>query len=115
MRVHLAVEHSLELEAANLVLEPLRVFVDVLRGSLVTFRFRELEELRGIRDPFRSALDLACIGFQACPLTAELLRTLGLAPDGGILQLAAYLLEAFLLVVVLKETPVRSGCAPRDL
>jgi hypothetical protein len=109
------VKHPLELEAAHFALEPLRVLIDVARRCLVAFGLRELEELGGIRDSFGGALDLAGVGLQPRPLTAELLSTLRLAPDSGIFQLAPYFLEPLLLVVVLKETPVRSGCAPRDL
>jgi hypothetical protein len=109
------VKHPLQLELTDLGLESLGVMVDVPSRSLVTFRFRKLQKLRGIRDPLCGALDLARIAFQTRPLTAELLCALGLAPDGGIFQLTPYLFEAFLLEIVLKETPVRSGCAPRGL
>jgi hypothetical protein len=108
-------EHPLQLEPAHLVLESLRVVVDVTRGSLVAFGLRELEQLGGIGDAFGRTLDLARIGFEACALTPQLLSTLRLGPDGGVFQLAPYLFEALLLAVVLKETPVRSGCAPRGL
>jgi len=108
-------EHPLQLEAANLALETLRISVDIARRRLVALRFRKLEELGCIGNSFGRALDLARIGFQARPLTPKLLRTLRLGPDGGIFQLAPYLFEAFLLAVVLKETPVRSECAPRGL
>jgi hypothetical protein len=108
-------EHPFELEPAHFALESLRVLIDVPRRRLIALGFRELEQLGGIGDPFRGALDLACSGLQPCPFTAQLLCTLGLAPDGGIFQLAPYLFEALLLEVVLKETPVRSGCAPRGL
>ena len=108
-------EHPLQLEPAYLVLEPLCIGVDIARGCLVTLGFCKLQELGGIGNPLCGPLDLACIGFQTRPLTPKLLCPLRLGPDGGIFQLAPYLFEAFLLAVVLKETPVRSGCAPRDL
>ena len=108
-------EHALQLETAHFSLEPLCIGVDVARGSLVTLALGEVQELRCVRYAFGRALDLARIGFQARPLTPKLLRTLRLGPDGGIFQLAPYLFEALLLEIVLKETPVRSGCAPRDL
>jgi hypothetical protein len=48
-------------------------------------------------------------------LLAEFLRTLGVVPDSGLLELALYFLQTFVLVVVIKDTPSKSRCAPRDL
>jgi len=62
-----------------------------------------------------SPVDLLQLGREARALLAELLRTLGGGPDGGILELAADLFQAFLLQVVLKETPGASSCARRGL
>ena len=115
MRVHLAVEHALQLEAAHFGLETLRVVIDIARGCLVSFAFRELEKLRCVRYALGGALDLPRIGREPRALTSQLLRAFGFRPNGRVLQLAPYLLEALLLEIVLKETPVRSGCAPRDL
>ena len=62
VRVHLAVEHALELEAAHLGLEALRVALDVARGGLVVLAFGELEQLGGIGD----ALGGACRARSTC-------------------------------------------------
>jgi hypothetical protein len=48
-------------------------------------------------------------------LLAELLRALRVVPDTGLLELAGYFLQAFALVVVIKDTSSRSRCVPRDL
>jgi hypothetical protein len=48
-------------------------------------------------------------------LPAELLRAFRIVPDAGLFQLARYFLEALALVVVIKDTPSRNRCAPRDL
>jgi hypothetical protein len=48
-------------------------------------------------------------------LLAEFLRALGLVPDAGLFQLARYFLEAFVLVLVIKDTPSRIPYAPRVL
>jgi hypothetical protein len=53
--------------------------------------------------------------FQLRPFAAQVLRALGIVPDAGLFELAGYLLEAFVLVVVIKDTSSRSRCAPRDL
>jgi hypothetical protein len=115
VRVHLAVEHALQLEAAHLGFEPLCIGVDVASGGFVSLAFGKLEELRCVRYAFGGALDLAGVGGEARPFTSQLLRPFGFGPNGRIFQLAPYLFEALLLEIVLKETPVRSGCAPRGL
>jgi hypothetical protein len=108
-------EHALQLEAPHIGFETLRVLVDVTRGRFVALAFRKLEKLRRVRYAFGSALDLARVRRQPCPLTSQLLRTLRFGPDGRIFQLTPYLLEALLLEIVLKETPVRTGSALRGL
>jgi hypothetical protein len=109
------VEHALQLEAPDISFEALRVTIDIARGGFVTLALRELEKLRCVRYALGGALDLAGVGRQPRPLTSQLLRAFGFGPNGRIFQLPPYLFEALLLEVVLKETPVRSGCAPRDL
>ena len=108
-------EHALQLEAPYIGFQTLRVLVDVARGRFVTLAFRKLEKLRGVRYAFGGALDLAGVRGQPRTLTSQLLRALRLGPHGRIFQLTPYLLEALFLEIVLKETPVRSECAPRGL
>jgi hypothetical protein len=108
-------KHALQLEAAYIGLESLRVVIDVARGGLVPFAFRELEKLRGVCYPLGGTVDFARVGGQLRPFAPQLLRSIGLRPDGRVLELTADLLEALFLMVVLKETPVRRRCAPRGL
>jgi hypothetical protein len=115
VRVHLAAKHALELEAANLALEPLRVPPDVPGGRLIVLALRELQELRRIGDALGGAIDVGDIRGEARPLLPELLRALRLRPDGRVLELPPYLLEALFLAIVLKETPVARRCARRGL
>ncbi len=89
MRVHLAVEHALELEMAHLGFQALRVALDVARGSLVASRFRELQQLGGLGDALGGAVDLADVGGQAGAFAPELLRARRVRPDGRIFELAA--------------------------
>ncbi|MGH8288674.1 MAG: hypothetical protein ACREV7_06545 [Steroidobacteraceae bacterium] len=111
MRVHLPAEHALELEAPHIALEPLGIPVDVARRGLITLRFGELEELRRIGNALGGAIELRDVGGESRALLAELLRALRLGPDGRVLELPPYLLEALFLVVVLKETSVARRCA----
>jgi hypothetical protein len=114
VRIHLAAEHALELEAAHVRFEALCIGLDVARGSLVAFAFRQRQQLGGIRDPLRCAVDLLDRCRQPRSLSAELLRALLVRPDRGILELAPDLLEPLFLLIVLKETPGGRRCAPRD-
>jgi hypothetical protein len=109
------VKHALQLETSHVGFESLRVSVDVARGRFVALALRELEQLRGIRNALGSAVDFPRVGGQLGPFASQLLRPLGLCPDGRVFELAADLFQAFFLVVVLKETPVRRRYAPRGL
>jgi hypothetical protein len=105
VRVHLAVEHALELEAADALLEARGIPLDVLRSRLVVLAFGELEQLYRIRDPLAGAVELTQLGGQLGAFAPQLLRLVRLLPDGGIFELATDLFETLLLGVVLKETP----------
>ena len=108
-------KHALQLEAAYVGFEPLCIGIDIACGGLVTLALGELEEFRCVRYAFGGALDIACVGGEPRPLTSQLLRAFGFGPNGRVFQLAPYLFEAFLLEIVLKETPVRRRFAPRGL
>ena len=108
-------KHPLQLETAYVGLESLRVVLDIARRGLVTLAFRELQKLCGVRYPFCGAVDLARVGGQLRPFAPEFLRTFWFRPDSRVFELTADLFQALFLKVVLKETPVRRRCAPRDL
>jgi hypothetical protein len=115
VRVHLATEHTLELEAADFGLEPLGVRLDVPGGRLIALALGQIQQLRRIVDTLGGAVDVGDLGTQARPLLAELLCPLRLRPDGRVLELPSYLLEALFLAIVLKETPVARRYARRGL
>jgi hypothetical protein len=105
MRIHLAIEHPLQLELAHAAFEAHCVPLDVFRGALVVLALGELEQLRGVGDGLGRAVQLLELRGKLRTLAAELTCLVRVLPDGRIFQLANYLFEAFLLVVVLKETP----------
>jgi hypothetical protein len=109
MRIHLPVEHALELELAYFALEPLGLPGDVARSGLVVVTLGEIQQLTGVGDALRGAVDGGQLRGQPRTFSAQLLGARRIGPDTRILQLQAYLLQAFLLAVVLKETPSRSG------
>jgi hypothetical protein len=98
-------EHALELELAHPALEAVRIPLDFGSGRLVVLAFGELEQLGGIGNGRRRAVQLFELRGEPGAFAAELAGLVGVLPDGWIFQLARYLFEAFLLGVVLKETP----------
>ena len=98
-------KHALQLELAHTAFQAHGIPFDVRGGGFVVLAFGEVEELRGVGDGFRGAVQLLELGGELGALATELAGLLGVLPDGRVFQLAIYLFEAFLLVVVLKETP----------
>jgi hypothetical protein len=89
VRIHLAAEHALELELAHAGFELPGVAFDVARRGLIVLDLGQLEQLRCIADRRAGAIEFAKFADQARTLAPEFLGTLGGAPDGGVLQLAA--------------------------
>jgi hypothetical protein len=98
-------EHALQLELAHAGFETVRVLLDLGRSGFVVFAFGELEELGRVGDGFGRAVELLQLSGEPGAFAAELSRLVRVLPDRGVLELAGYLFEAFLLGVVLKETP----------
>jgi len=48
-------------------------------------------------------------------LLAEFLRAFRVVPDAGLFEFALYFLQAFVFIVVIKDTSSKSRYAPRDL
>jgi hypothetical protein len=92
MGIHLAIEHALELEAAHAAFEAYGLALDVRRGALVVFALGELQKLGRIRDGFGGAVELLELGCEFGALAPELLRFVGLLPDGRVFELAIDLL-----------------------
>jgi hypothetical protein len=105
MRVHLAVEHPLQLEAAHTAFEAGGFALDVLRCGLVVLAFGQVEQLGSVGDRVGRPIQLRKLGGEFGAFAPELLGLVGLLPDGRVFQLAVYFLEALFLGVVLKETP----------
>jgi len=115
VRIHLPAEHAREFELANFGFEPPGIVLDLAGGRFVAVQLGELEQLRSVAQSAAGGVELPELRGQTRALAAELLGALRVGPDGRILELATDLFEAFLLAVVLKETPSRRSHAPRDL
>ena len=62
-------------------------------------------QLVGIGNTVLERIDGADLSFQPRAFATQLLRTLGVVPDFGVFQLALDLDQAFVLAVVVKDTP----------
>ncbi len=109
-------EHALELELAHFGFQSLRVALDIARGGLVALGLRRVPSSSAASAmPWVVRSMSPSSRGQARALASQLLRPLGILPDRRILELPADLFEPLFLVVVLKETPEESRCAPRGL
>ena len=99
------VEHALQFELAHAAFQAVGVLLDVGGGGFVVLAFGKVEELGGVGDRFGGAVDFVQLGGELGAFAAQLPGFIGVLPDGGLFELAGYFFEAFLLAVVLKETP----------
>jgi len=83
--------------------------------GLVLFRLHEVQQFQGIGYPGGDPVELDDYRLEPRTLPPQFLGTLGRVPDAGVLQLAVYLLEPFLLVLVFKGTPSAPTGAARGL
>jgi hypothetical protein len=112
--VHLLVEHAFQLEAPDALLERLGIRLDGARSPFVVLGFGELEQLCGVRNSLAGLIDLLYRGGKPRALASQLLCPLLVGPDSRVFQLSGDFLEPLFLLVVLKETPEGTRCAPRD-
>jgi hypothetical protein len=114
VRIHLLVEHALELETANVCLQGHGFGLDIASRRLVVLTLCQLEQLGGIGNSLRRPVNLLYRCSEPCTFAAQLLRTLLVRPDGRLFELAPDLLQPFFFLVVLKGTPEGKRYAPRD-
>jgi hypothetical protein len=113
MRIHLAREHALELEACNLGFDPVNVLLDRAHHSLVRVGLCELEKLAGFVQADAEAIQCADDTLELGAFTAQLLRTLRLAPDRGVFEFAQDFGQALGAALVVKDTSLAHWCAAR--
>ncbi|GAC1301197.1 MAG: hypothetical protein NVSMB10_00330 [Steroidobacteraceae bacterium] len=115
MRIHLARKHALEFELLDYRLQTGDVRLDFRRRRQVAFRRGQLEQLRRVGETPGQSIQIANDRFELRAFFAEILRPIRIVPDARLLEFAFYFLESLVLGVVIKDTPSRSGCVPRDL
>jgi len=86
--IHLAAEHALQLELAQLRLDGRQLALDVAGDRFVVIGLGEREQLDGVVDGRGGAVQLLDLGGELGALAAEFLGALGLGPDGRVLELA---------------------------
>jgi len=115
MGIHLAWEHALEFETLDIQVQAVCIRLYLPDCPQIALARGKLEQLARIGDGARQPIDAADDVFQFGALPAKFLRPLRLVPDAGLLQFARDFLQALVLIVVIKDTPLKSRCAPRDL
>jgi len=115
VRIHLAVEHALQLELAHLGFQARGLRGEVVGGALVVFRLGQVQQLARVIDAVDGLVDGFEFGRQPRPFLAQFLRLGRVLPDPGVLEFEAYFLQPLLLAVVLKETPEERPCVLKGL
>jgi hypothetical protein len=115
VRIHLAGKHALELQAFHLGGKTRDVALDFLGSAGIGFVGREFQEFSRVAQPSGEMVQTLNDTLELRSLPAEFLCAVGVVPDAGLLELPGYLLKAFVLVVVIKDTSSRNRCDPRDL
>jgi hypothetical protein len=113
VRVHLAGEHALELEALDVLVQAVGIGLDLADRAEVALAGRQVQQLAGIGKTLGEAVNGADDGFEPGTLPTEFLRAFRVVPDAGLFEFARYFLQALVLVGVIKDTPVRSRYGPR--
>jgi hypothetical protein len=115
VRVHLARKHPLELEPLDVGLEARHVLLDFIGCfgiRLFGGQFQQLGAIAQAAGEFVQGIDDT---LELGAFLTEFLSAVGVVPYSGLLELAGYFLEAFVLVVVIKDTSSRIRYVPRDL
>jgi hypothetical protein len=115
VRIHLAGKHALELQAFHLGGEARDVALDFIGRAGIGLVGREFQEFSRVAQTPGEMIQTLHDTLELRSLPAEFLRALGIVPDTRLLEFPGYLLKAFVLVVVIKDTSSRNRCVPRDL
>jgi hypothetical protein len=91
------------------------VSLDLVGRPAVGLFGRKLEQFPGVAKASREPVQAIDDTLQLRSFFPEFLRAFRVVPDARLLEFAGYLLEAFVLVIVIKDTSSRSRCVPRDL
>jgi len=115
VRIHLARKHALELELLDFQTQALDVGFHLVGGAGIGLFGREFQQLRGIAQGASQAIQTAHDLLELGALLPQLLGAIRVVPDAGLLELALYFLQPFVLLIVIKDTSSKSRCALRDL
>jgi hypothetical protein len=99
----------------DLQTQAIDVSLDFLSCPVIRFIGGQIQELRRIAQGALEAIQPAYNLLELGAFLPQLLSAIGVAPNAGLLELALYFLQPFVLVVVIKDTSSKSRCALRDL
>ena len=105
----------MEFELLDLEGQSLGVGFDSFDGVRIRLCLSQLQQFRRVAQGAREAIETADDLLELGAFLSQFLRTVRIAPDAGLLELALYFLQSLVLVVVIKDTSSKSRCALRDL
>src|SRR5438552_3785184 len=112
VRIERIGKHAAEFQRRHVLRQPFRFLADFLQGGIVRVSARELEELRGVREPAADAAEGADDRFERLLLLAEVLRALRVLPQLRVFELAVQRREAPGLRLEVKDTSAAPPTAP---
>jgi len=104
--VHRVAEHATEFELLDLALQLAEIGLDRLEGVVVVLGLGELEEILEVARLRVDLLQRQYHVFELALFLAELLRALGVVPDGRVFQRAVNFFELRCFHIVVKDTSV---------
>src|SRR5207244_3231353 len=112
VRIERIGKHAAEFQRRHVLRQPFRFLADFLQGGIVRVSARELEELRGVREPAADAAEGADDRFERLLFLAEVLRALRVLPQLRVFELAVQRRKAPGLRLEVKDTSAAPPTAP---
>jgi hypothetical protein len=84
VRIHRAWKHALELQALDVLVQPVRIGLDFPDRAEIALARRHIQQFAGLRDSARQPVQAADDIFEFGALPAEFLRAIGIVPDTGL-------------------------------
>ena len=104
-RVHRLVEHALEFELSNFVLDAVYILSDDFEGIEILFGQRKFKEFARIGDALRKTVEAADDIVEHLLFFAYFLGVFGIIPEVRVLNFPIYFFEAPSFAVDVKDTP----------
>jgi hypothetical protein len=113
-RIGRVAEHAAEFQLLDRLAQRMRLGLDRGQAVEIALGLAHLVELGVVGQVARQVVDGLHHRLEALLLLAQLLRALGLVPDGGVFQRGVDFVQPQGFAVVVKDTPGAAGCGRSD-